>query len=102
MRAVSLRRIDWATGKEVWRFYTVPGNPKDGFENDAMERAAKTWGGEWWKLGGGGTVWDSMAYDPKINLVLFGTGNAEPWNQAANNRLADGAGDNLYTSSIVA
>lgn len=90
---------DHATGEEVWKFHTVPGNPADGFENDAMEKAAATWGGEWWKLGGGGTVWDSITYDPKTNLVLFGTGNAEPWNPAANDR---GEGDSLYTGSIVA
>ncbi len=90
---------DHATGKEVWKFYTVPGNPADGFENDAMKKAADTWSGEWWKLGGGGTVWDSITYDPTTNLVLFGTGNAEPWNPGANDR---GAGDSLYTGSIVA
>jgi alcohol dehydrogenase (cytochrome c)/quinohemoprotein ethanol dehydrogenase len=98
--------FDWATGDELWRFHTVPGNPQDGFENAAMENAAKTWGGEWWTLGGGGTVWDSITYDPTTNLVLFGTGNAEPWNPAANGRDktagAQGSGDNLYTSSIVA
>jgi len=96
--------FDWATGDEVWRFHTVPGNPDDDFENEAMERAAKTWGGEWWKLGGGGTVWDSITYDPATNLVLFGTGNAEPWNPAANGRNKGGpkGDDNLYTSSIVA
>jgi len=96
---------DWQTGKQVWRWHTVPGNPAEGFENEAMEKAAATWGGEWWTLGGGGTVWDSITYDPQTNLVLFGTGNAEPWNPAANDRLpAEGAaeGDNLYTSSIVA
>ncbi|WP_284124300.1 PQQ-dependent dehydrogenase, methanol/ethanol family [Parerythrobacter aestuarii] len=90
---------DHGTGEEVWKFYTVPGNPADGFENEAMEKAAETWGGEWWKLGGGGTVWDSITYDPKTNLVLFGTGNAEPWNPGANDR---GSGDSLYTGSIVA
>jgi alcohol dehydrogenase (cytochrome c)/quinohemoprotein ethanol dehydrogenase len=89
---------DAQTGAEVWKFHTVPGNPKDGFENKAMEAAAKTWGGEWWKLGGGGTVWDSITYDVADNLILFGTGNAEPWNPAAANR----SGDSLYTSSIVA
>jgi alcohol dehydrogenase (cytochrome c)/quinohemoprotein ethanol dehydrogenase len=84
----------------------VPGNPADGFENPAMEKAAATWGGKWWELGGGGTVWDSITYDPATNLVLFGTGNAEPWNPAANGRDqvagAQGSSDNLYTSSIVA
>ena len=89
---------DAETGAEVWKFHTVPGNPKDGFENKAMEAAAKTWAGNWWELGGGGTVWDSITYDPTTNLILFGTGNAEPWNPAAANR----SGDSLYTSSIVA
>lgn len=89
---------DVNTGNEVWKFHTVPGNPADGFENKAMENAARTWAGEWWKFGGGGTVWDSITYDPATNLVLFGTGNAEPWNPAASGR----EGDSLYTSSIVA
>jgi alcohol dehydrogenase (cytochrome c)/quinohemoprotein ethanol dehydrogenase len=97
--------FDWATGNELWRFHTVPGDPAKGFENDAMKTAAKSWGGEWWKLGGGGTVWDSITYDPANNMVIFGTGNAEPWNPAANGRDKVGgetSGDNLYTSSIVA
>jgi len=94
----SIAAFDTATGKELWRFYTVPGNPKDGFEHPAMARAAKTWAGDWWKFGGGGTVWDSITYDPATDLVLFGTGNAEPWNPAAGGR----DGDSLYTSSIVA
>src|SRR6187397_1019152 len=55
---------DAETGEQLWRWYTVPGNPADGFENAAMERAAATWTGEWWKNGGGGTVWDSISYDP--------------------------------------
>merc|ERR1712139_232105 len=67
------------TGAEEWRFYTVPGNPADGFESDAMREAAKTWiGGEWWKVGGGGTAWDSMAFDPELNLLYIGTGNGAP------------------------
>lgn len=91
------------TGAQVWRFNTVPGNPAEGWAKDgvnakAMEAAAKTWTGDWWTLGGGGTVWDSITYDPATNLVLFGTGNAEPWNPAAMGR----EGDALYTSSIVA
>ena len=101
--------FDWQTGNELWRFHTVPGDPAKGFENPAMESAAKTWGGKWWELGGGGTVWDSITYDPATNLVYFGTGNAEPWNPAGNGRdkaggpnASGGAGDNLYTSSIVA
>jgi alcohol dehydrogenase (cytochrome c)/quinohemoprotein ethanol dehydrogenase len=94
----SLAAFDAQTGEELWRFHTVPGNPADGHENPAMEAAAKTWSGEWWKLGGGGTVWDSITYDPSTNLVLFGTGNAEPWNPTPMGR----AGDSLYTSSVVA
>lgn len=87
------------TGELDWRFYTVPGNPKDGFENKAMEMAAETWTGEWWKLGGGGTVWDSMSYDPDLNLLYVGVGNGSPWNQKI--RSPEG-GDNLFLSSIVA
>jgi alcohol dehydrogenase (cytochrome c)/quinohemoprotein ethanol dehydrogenase len=90
---------DWQTGAEVWRFHTVPGNPADGFENEAMERAAETWGGNWWEFGGGATVWDSITFDPGTNLVYFGTANAEPWNPNVNNR---GTGDALYSGSIVA
>lgn len=90
---------DAHTGEQVWRFYTVPGNPAEGFENDAMEMAAKTWTGEWWEHGGGGTVWDSMAYDPDLNLLYIGVGNGAPWNQRI--RSPQG-GDNLFLSSIVA
>jgi len=90
---------DAETGKLAWRFYTVPGDPKQPFENKAMEAAAKTWTGEWWKFGGGGTVWDAITYDPATNLIFFGTGNGEPWNASV--RSPQG-GDNLYTSSVVA
>ena len=90
---------DAVDGKMLWRFYTVPGNPKDGFESDALERAAKTWRGEWWQYGGGGTVWDSMAYDPQLDLLYIGVGNGSPWNHRIR---SDGEGDNLYLSSIVA
>ncbi len=90
---------DAQTGKLAWRFHTVPGNPADGFESEAMKKAAATWGGEWWKLGGGGTVWDAIVYDPTTDLVYFGTGNGTPWNQ----RMRDPTGgDNLYLASIVA
>ena len=86
-------------GSLAWRFYTVPGDPALGFENDAMKMAAKTWKGEWWKIGGGGTVWDSMAYDPKLDLLYFGVGNGTPWNREIR---SPGGGDNLFLSSIVA
>ncbi len=90
---------DIETGKQVWRFYTVPGNPADGFENETMEQAAKTWNGEWWKWGGGGTVWDAIVYEPELNLVYIGVGNGSPWNQRL--RSPEG-GDNLFLASIVA
>jgi quinohemoprotein ethanol dehydrogenase len=86
-------------GKEAWRFWTVPGDPKKGFESKAMEDAAKTWKGEWWKIGGGGTAWDGFAYDPALGLVYIGTGNGSPWNREIR---SPGGGDNLYLSSIVA
>lgn len=90
---------DAETGEQAWRFYTVPGNPADGFESDVMTAAANTWTGQWWNLGGGGTVWDAMAYDPDLDLLYIGVGNGSPWNQAL--RSPDG-GDNLFLSSIVA
>jgi quinohemoprotein ethanol dehydrogenase len=74
--------FDVNTGKEVWRFYTVPGDPSKPFENAAMEKAAKTWSGDWWKYGGGGSVWDSLSYDPEANLIYVGTGNVAPWPEA--------------------
>jgi PQQ-dependent dehydrogenase (methanol/ethanol family) len=90
---------DADTGKMAWRFYTVPGDPSKPFESPALERAAKTWSGEWWKLGGGGTVWDSIVYDPELDLLFIGTGNGTPWNRRA--RSPQGK-DNLFMSSIVA
>ena len=95
---VSAYSVD--TGEMLWRFYTVPGNPDEPFERPAMEKAAKTWGGgPWWEIGGGGTVWDSMAYDAELNLLYLGVGNGSPWNREI--RSPDG-GDNLYLSSILA
>ncbi len=94
-----LAAYDARTGKPVWRFYTVPGNPAKGFENEAMKMAAKTWTGEWWKLGGGGTVWDAFVYDPETDLIYIGVGNGSPWD--ARIRSPEG-GDNLFLSSIVA
>ena len=87
------------TGDQAWRFYTVPGNPADGFENDAMKMAAATWTGTWWTTGGGGTVWNAMAYDPDLDLLYIGVGNGTPW--SAKLRSPEG-GDNLFLSSIVA
>lgn len=90
---------DTETGKQAWRFYTVPGDPSKPFESPAMEKAAKTWNGEWWKYGGGGTCWDAMAYDPELNLFYVGTGNGSPWSR---DHRSPGGGDNLFLSSIVA
>ena len=91
--------FDANTGQRAWRFYTVPGDPKKPFENDAMRKAAPTWSGEWYKMGGGATVWDGMAYDPQANLVYFGTGNGGPWPEVL--RGSQGK-DNLYVCSIIA
>jgi quinohemoprotein ethanol dehydrogenase len=90
---------DAETGAMAWRFFTVPGDPALPFEHPELEAAAKTWTGEWWKLGGGGTAWDSMAYDPELDLLYVGTGNGSPW--ARKLRSPEG-GDNLYLSSILA
>ena len=90
---------DLDSGDQAWRFFTVPGDPSKPFENPILETAAETWTGEWWKVGGGGTVWDSMAYDPDLDLLYIGVGNGSPWNPAE--RSPEG-GDNLFLSSIVA
>jgi quinohemoprotein ethanol dehydrogenase len=90
---------DAETGRQAWRFYTVPGDPAKVFENKALAMAARTWTGEWWKAGGGGTVWDSMAYDPALHTVYIGVGNGSPWAQTFR---SPGGGDNLFLASIVA
>ena len=90
---------DAETGKLAWRFYTVPGDPSKPFEHPDLAAAAKTWSGEWWKMGGGGTVWDAIAFDPDADLLYVGTGNGGPWNR---DYRSPGGGDNLYLSSIVA
>ncbi|HEX4913665.1 MAG TPA: PQQ-dependent dehydrogenase, methanol/ethanol family, partial [Vicinamibacterales bacterium] len=91
---------DAETGALAWRFYTVPGDPSKPQENKALEKALPTWSGEtWWKVGGGGTVWDSIVYDPELNLVYVGTGNGSPWNRDIR---SPGGGDNLYLCSILA
>ena len=64
---------DAANGEQAWRFHTVPGNPANGFESELMEAAARTWTGEWWKWGGGGTVWDSIVHDPDLDLLYIRT-----------------------------
>ena len=95
---------DAATGDLAWRFYTVPPNPADGPDGAASDEvwagpAGKTWAGKWWEMGGGGTVWDSVVYDPEFDQLLVGVGNGSPWNHRAR---SDGKGDNLFLASILA
>jgi len=90
---------DANTGQLAWRFYTIPGDPSKPFENPALKKAAETWSGEWWRLGGGGTVWDGMAYDPEADLIYVGTGNGGPWPEQL--RQSKGK-DNLFVCSILA
>ena len=90
---------DANTGDLNWRFFTVPGDPADAYEQNILFDAASTWTGEWWRLGGGGTVWDAMAYDVDLDLLYIGVGNGSPWNQSLR---SPGGGDNLFLTSIVA
>jgi len=90
---------DAMTGRQSWRFYTVPGDPAKGFENSSMRKAAATWDNDWWKQGGGGAVWDGIAFDPESGLVYAGTGNAEPWAESLRNSAGK---EDLYVCSIVA
>lgn len=91
---------DADSGKQAWRFFTVPGDPALPPEDDAMKMALKTWFGNGWvKWGGGGTVWDSMSYDPELNQLYIGVGNGSPFNYQFR---SEGKGDNLFLSSIVA
>jgi quinohemoprotein ethanol dehydrogenase len=91
--------VDAATGRFLWRFFTVPGSPEQNRGDPAMEAAAKTWQGEFWKTGTGGTVWNGITFDPQLDRVYLGVGNAGPYDPAVR---SPGGGDNLYTSGIVA
>jgi quinohemoprotein ethanol dehydrogenase len=90
---------DANSGDQLWRFYTVPGNPNEPFENAIHAETVKTWSGEWWNVGGGGTAWDAIAHDPELDLLYIGVGNGAPWNRVYRSA---GSGDNLFLSSIVA
>src|SRR5262249_48527593 len=95
--------FDVNTGKELWRFYTTPGDPSKGFENKSMEAAAKTCPAEWRKMGGDGSMWDGMAYDPDENLLYVGTGNGTVWSSDVRNGGRETSHlDNLYIASILA
>jgi quinohemoprotein ethanol dehydrogenase len=92
---------DANTGDQKWRWFTVPGDPGKPFEDASMAAAAKTWdpSNKYWETGGGGTAWDTLAFDPALNLMYVGTGNGSPWSRA---KRSPGGGDNLYLASIVA
>jgi alcohol dehydrogenase (cytochrome c)/quinohemoprotein ethanol dehydrogenase len=96
---------DANTGELAWRFYTVPGDPDAMPEGAASDEALgkiaqQTWFGDaYFKMGGGGTVWDSIVYDPELDRLYIGTGNGSPWNRRLR---SEGRGDNLFLSSIVA
>ena len=92
---------DATSGDQKWRWFTVPGDPSKPFEDESMVKAAKTWdpAGKYWEAGGGGTAWDTLTFDPKLNLMYVGTGNGSPW---ARNKRSPAGGDNLYLASIVA
>ena len=90
---------DTESGDQLWRWFTVPGDPSKPFEDASMEAAAKTWdpSGKYWINGGGGTPWDTITYDPDLNMVYIGTGNGAPWNRKIR---SPSGGDNLYLASI--
>ncbi|HEX7836867.1 MAG TPA: PQQ-dependent dehydrogenase, methanol/ethanol family [Kofleriaceae bacterium] len=92
---------DADTGAQKWRWFCVPGDPSKPFEDESQKKAAATWdpSGKYWEAGGGGTPWDTMAFDPDLKLVYIGTGNGSPWSQK---RRSPKGGDNLYLGSIVA
>jgi quinohemoprotein ethanol dehydrogenase len=91
---------DAESGELVWRFYTVPGDPSKPQENPALDKALPTWTGDtFYKIGGGGTVWDAIAFDPELDLMYVGTGNGSPWSRKIR---SPKGGDNLYLSSILA
>ena len=90
---------DAKTGAVVWRFYLTPGHPEQPFEHPEMELAAKTWGGEWWRYGGGGTAWNALVYDEELGSLYIGVGNGSPWPRTIR---SPGGGDDLFLTAIVA
>ena len=92
------------TGKKVWRFYTIPGDPAKGPDGEASDdvlkaKAGASWSGKFWQAGGGGTVWDAIVYDEELDRLYIGVGNGSPWNHQVR---SEGKGDNLFLSSVVA
>ncbi|GAA0271718.1 PQQ-dependent methanol/ethanol family dehydrogenase [Alteraurantiacibacter aestuarii] len=92
---------DITDGSEAWRFYTIPHDPADGpQESEELEAALSTWSEDTrWDIGGGGTAWDAITYDPQFDQIIVGTGNGGPYPQAVR---SPGGGDNLYLNSLVA
>jgi quinohemoprotein ethanol dehydrogenase len=91
---------DRLSGELRWRFFLVPGDPALGFEHPEMQMAAQTWDpNSRWDVGGGGTAWNAMSYDPELNLLYVGTGNSALFNWQE--RSPQG-GDNLFLCSILA
>ena len=90
---------DAMTGEQLWRFYTVPGDPSKPAESKAEEVMRETWKGDWYGRGGGGTAWHAFSYDPELNLIYLGVGNGFPYNHQMR---SPGGGDNLFLASIVA
>ncbi len=88
---------DANTGKQLWRFYTVPGDPSKPFEQPIYADWAKTWTGEYWKIGGGAPVWGGVAYDEESDMLYVGTGQPSSWSDYHR-----GKGDALCTNCIVA
>lgn len=93
--------LDLDTGKLRWRWHVVPSDPRLGpQESPELEAALKTWDvGSRWDIGGGGSPWDAIAFDPETGFVLVGTGNGGPY---ATSKRSPAGGDNLYLASIVA
>ncbi len=92
---------DLDRGEEAWRFWTIPHDPKEGpQESEALEAAVKTWSADSrWDIGGGGTAWDAITYDPQFDQVIIGVGNGGPYPISTR---SPGGGDNLYLNSLVA
>jgi PQQ-dependent dehydrogenase (methanol/ethanol family) len=92
--------FDAKTGRHLWRFYTMPGDPSQPFENPQLAMAAKTWGTDYWKYShGANSPWEAITYDPSTDTLYFGTDGPGPWNPVLR---APDAGDELFSNCIIA